>query len=123
MIYFSIINNSVVYYFKIILRKFIYKFLRTMLALLTIAISLIRSIKRYISRKYISLLVYSIINLILTNLLSYIRLKKSTLLKFYRKLLFLFVIITNLRGFNILRISKVSKTSKDSRYNEFSIIY
>ena len=75
-----------IYYFKIISRKFIYKFLRTILIFLTVVMSLARSIKKYILRKYIFLLIYSIVNLIFTNLLSYIELKKLTLLKFYRKL-------------------------------------
>ena len=88
-----------------------------MLTPLTIIIFLIRSIKKYILRKYISLSIYSIINLIFTNLLLYIKLKKFTLLKFYRKLLFLFIIIINLKNFNILKILN------KSRYNKFLIIY
>ena len=58
-----------------------------------------------------------------TNLLSYIGLKKPTLLKFYRGLSFLFVIIINLRGFDILKVSKILEISKNSRYNKFLIIY
>ena len=53
----------------------------------------------------------------LTDLLSYIRLKKFTLLKFYRKLLFLFIIVINLGDFDIL------KTLNKPRYNRFLIIY
>ena len=55
-----------------------------------------------------------------TNLLLYIKLKKPTLLKFYRKLLFLFIIIIVLGGFNILKILKILNKP---RYNKFSIIY
>ena len=66
---------------------------------------------------------YLIINLILTDLLSYIKLKKCTLLKFYRGLLFSFIIIIDLKGSNILKISKILKILKDSRYNRFLIIY
>ena len=91
-----------------------------MLIFLTIIIFLIRSIKKYILRRYIFLLIYSIINSIFTDLLSYIRLKKLTSLKFYRKLLFSFIIVINLRGFNILKILKISNKP---RYNEFSTIY
>ena len=91
-----------------------------MLISLTIIISLIRSIKRYILRKYISLPIYSIIDSIFTNLLSYIRLKKLTLLKFYRELLFLFIVVINLRGFGI---SKALKASNKPHYNKFSMIY
>ena len=54
------------------------------------------------------------------NLLLYIRLKKPTLSKFYRKLLFLFIIVINLGGFNILKIIKILNKS---RYNKFLIIY
>ena len=56
----------------------------------------------------------------LTDLLSYIRLKKFTLLKFYYKLLFLSIIVTDLKDFNILKISKISNKP---RYNKFLIIY
>ena len=120
IIRFLIINNSIIYYFKIISYKFIYKFSRTILIFLTIIVSLTRSIKRYILRKYISLLICSIINSIFTNLLSYIGLKKPTLLKFHRKLLFSFVIVIDLGNFDILKISKILNRP---RYNKFLTIY
>ena len=59
----------------------------------------------------------------LTDLLSYIELKKPTLLRFYRELSFLFIIVIGSKGSNILKISKIPKTSKNPRYNKFSIIY
>ena len=55
-----------------------------------------------------------------TNLLSYIKLKKFTSLKFYRKLLFLSIAVIGLGNFNILKISKILNKP---RYNKFSIIY
>ena len=48
IIRFLIINNLIIYYFKIIFYKFICKFSRTILIFLTITISLTRSIKKYI---------------------------------------------------------------------------
>ena len=53
----------------------------------------------------------------LTDLLSYIKLKKPTLLRFYHKLLFLFIVVIGLKDFNILKILG------ESRYNKFLIIY
>ena len=91
-----------------------------MLIFLTIIISLIRLIKKYILRKYIFLSIYSIINSIFTDLLSYIELKKLTLSKFYRELLFSFIIVIDLGGFNILKSLKILNKP---RYNEFLIIY
>ena len=60
-----------------------------------------------------------------TNLLSYIRLKKFTLSRFYFifTFLLLFVIVINLKGFNISKISRILKILRNSRYNKFLTIY
>ena len=84
------------------LRKFIYRFFYIKLAFLTIIKFLTRFINKYTLRKYVFLLICSIVDLLLINLSLYIKSKKLKLSTFHLFSLFLFIIVINLKDFNLL---------------------
>ena len=97
-----IIESSIIYYFKIVLYKFIYRFFYIKLTLLTITRFLTYFINKYTSRKYVFLSICSIVNLLLINLLLYIKSKKPKLSAFHLFSLFSFVIIIGSKDLGLL---------------------
>ena len=97
-----VIESSIIYHFKIISHKLIYKFSYIKLTPLTIIRFLTRFINKCILRKYVFLSICSIVNSLLINLPLYIKSKKSKSLTFYLFSLFFFVIVVGLKDFNLL---------------------
>ena len=118
----SILDSSTIYYFNIISRKLIYKLFFIFLISFIITSYLIRSIKRYISLKKISLLIYLIsITFKLRDLLLYKKLKNLTLTIFYRDLreILSVLIIESIKSANSSNLSSLI----NPRYSKFYYRY